>query len=80
MSTVKFIEHNGKRVLVDDQKITTEVRCDLCGELVDRAGAVFIDVTVTYYYGASARPQLTVDAHPSCAEKTINHFLIGPVT
>lgn len=80
MSTVKFIEHQGKRIPLDEQAVTTEMRCDMCGEFIDRDDAVFIDISVTRYQGGLARPPLTADAHPSCTQKVISHFLTGPVT
>ena len=80
MSTVKFIEHNGKRVLVEDQRVTTEVRCDLCGEFIDRDDAQRIQVVRFQRDVVLGRP-LEADAHPSCADKALDHFfLTGPVT
>ena len=68
MSTVRFIEHNGERIVLADQQVHEELRCDFCGEFVDHDDVLRVNIAVNKH-GAQLAPPVQIDAHPSCARK-----------
>ena len=68
MSTVRFIEHNGERVMLDGQRVIEELRCDFCGEFVSHDDVLRVNIAVNKH-GAQLAPPVQLDAHPSCSRQ-----------
>ena len=64
MATVTFINLDGKRVEVTAADLTTEHRCDKCGELVDPAALT--PVLVTVVTGTNPAATAKAEGHQSC--------------
>jgi hypothetical protein len=69
VSTVRFIEHNGERIEIPaDGALLRENRCDLCGEFVDDADLLRVDLGVSRRGAFIGRP-IVLDVHPGCLRK-----------
>jgi hypothetical protein len=68
MSTVRFIEHNGERIALDDHQVLSELRCDLCGEFTAYDDALQVEIQL-FRQGALLAEPVRLDAHPSCARQ-----------
>lgn len=71
MSKVQYIEHNGERIELTRSQIASELRCDLCGEFLDREEALQLRLEATRI--AWTTP-INLDVHQSCLKHISEHL------